>query len=546
MSTRIPCLRLSDGLRLCLLWLMLIWQMPVIAAGTPDSAADIESLTPLVREFFPQVEYFGPFEGEPRVAPVIAKDTIIGYVYLTDQILPIPAYSGKPISTLVALDTTATIVGVRIVHHEEPILQAGITEAQLAAYVEQYRGLNARERIKVGGDTRDGYATVDAISGATITVMVINQTISKTLQHVAAARGLLDGSAQTQSVIMSGDSLSIWHIVWRERLFRIGVLVAALGVLTLILLFQDWLAQRPRLLMYVRDGYLLFTVIFIGWYALAQLSIINVLTFVHAMMDDFRWETFLIDPLMFILWGFVAITLLLWGRGVYCGWLCPFGALQELINQAARKLNVRQWEFPEVVHERLWALKYVILLLLFGVSLQSLGAAERYAEVEPFKTAITLRFQREWGYLLYAAALLMISVVNRKFYCKYLCPLGAALAIPARQRLFDWLRRRKECGKPCQICANECEVRAISQTGEINANECHYCLDCQVTYWNDKKCPPLAQRRKRREKGVRARELAEEMVLSFRSQEQILGHDQGDDDDAVAEDASVRGEATKG
>ncbi|MBI5042164.1 MAG: 4Fe-4S binding protein [Gammaproteobacteria bacterium] len=501
---------------------------------------EIEHIYPLVREYFPRAEHVGPFGGEPRAAPVFADDDeTIGYVYLTDQILPIPAYSGKPISTLVALDMHGTIIGVRIVHHEEPILLAGVSEAQLAAYVQQYRGINARERIKVGGTARAGYATVDAISGATITVMVINQTISKTLQQVASARGLLDGSAQRSMATTSHDSLSIWRMVWHERMFRIGVLVAALIVLTLILLFQDWLARHPRLLLYVRDGYLVFTVIFIGWYALAQLSVINVLTFVHAMMHDFRWETFLIDPLMFILWGFVAITLLLWGRGVYCGWLCPFGALQELINQTARKLNVRQWEFPEVVHERLWALKYVILLLLFGVSLQSLESAERYAEIEPFKTAMTLRFQREWAYVVYAIALLAISAVNRKFYCKYLCPLGAALAIPARQRLFDWLRRRKECGKPCQICANECEVRAINATGEINANECHYCLDCQVTYWNDNKCPPLVQRRKRREKGGRARELAEEMVLSFRAQQQDVdpGVVHGDEDTTGSDEA---------
>lgn len=487
----------------------------------------------LVREFFPTAERFGPFGGEPRTAPVLEQGRVIGHVYLTDQILPIPAYSGKPISTFVAVDMTGTIVGVRIVHHEEPILLAGVSEAQLAAYVEQYRGINARQRIKVGGDARAGYATVDAISGATITMMVINQTISKTLQQVADARGLLGGGARKYVAMQADDSLSIWRVVWRERAFRIAVLVAALAVLTLILLFQDWLARHPRLLLYIRDGYLVFTVVFIGWYALAQLSVINVLTFVHAMMHDFRWETFLIDPLMFILWGFVAITLLLWGRGVYCGWLCPFGALQELINQTARKFKVRQWEFPDVVHERLWALKYVILLLLFGVSLQSLETAERYAEVEPFKTAMTLRFQREWGYLLYAVALLAISAINRKFYCKYVCPLGAALAIPARQRLFDWLRRRKECGKPCQICANECEVRAINATGEINVNECHYCLDCQVTYWNDTKCPPLAQRRKRREKGVRARELAEEMVLSFRPPDQIgdqIGHQNEESD----------------
>jgi NosR/NirI family nitrous oxide reductase transcriptional regulator len=66
--------------------------------------------------------------------------------------------------------------------------------------------------------------------------------------------------------------------------------------------------------------------------------------------------------------------------------------------------------------------------------------------------------------------------------------------------MFDWLRRRPECGTPCQVCANECEMRAISKAGAINHNECHYCLDCQVTYWNDHKCPPLTQQRKQRER----------------------------------------------
>ena len=58
----------------------------------------------------------------------------------------------------------------------------------------------------------------------------------------------------------------------------------------------------------------------------------------------------------------------------------------------------------------------------------------------------------------------------------------------------------KGCGSPCQ-------VRAINSIGEINANECHYCLDCQVTYYNEHKCPPMVDKRKRREKSVRAREV---------------------------------------
>jgi NosR/NirI family nitrous oxide reductase transcriptional regulator len=209
---------------------------------------------------------------------------------------------------------------------------------------------------------------------------------------------------------------------------------------------------------------------------------------------------------MFILWGFVAVTIVLWGRGVYCGWLCPFGALQELVFRVGRWLRLPTFEFPEVVHERLWAIKYIVLIMLFGLSLGSLETAVRYCEVEPFKTAIILRFQREWTFVAYAGALVLLSAINRKLFCRYLCPLGAALTFPTRFRIFDWLRRRKECGRPCQTCATECEVRAIGPTGEINERECHYCLDCQVTYWSEYKCPPMVERRKRRERAQRKRQ----------------------------------------
>ena len=240
---------------------------------------------------------------------------------------------------------------------------------------------------------------------------------------------------------------------------------------------------------------------------------VNVLTFTNAVMHEFKWETFLIDPTMFILWTFVAGSLLFWGRGVYCGWLCPFGALQKLINQAARVLHVPQYNLPQFIHDRLWGIKYLILMVLFGISLQSLASAERYAEIEPFKTAITLHFARDLPFVAYAVGLLLISAFNCKFYCKYLCPLGAALAVPAKLRLVDWLRRRRECGKPCQICANECEIQAIHETGEINPNECHFCLDCQVTYWDTNKCPPLVERRRRRERAMR-RKASNEIPIS--------------------------------
>lgn len=698
----------------------------IICLSGAAAAQPVDEAYPQVREFFAEGNRFGDFTGTPPAAEVYRDDNLLGYVFITDDVVRIPAYSGKPVNLLVGVDVAGVITGATVLEHHEPILLVGIPEHKLFDFAAQYVGKHVEERIRVGAGKQDGYVNVDAISGATVTVMVVDQSIMRSARKIATSRGVIDATEQAlvppgrvlddvfhqadwptlvgegsirrlhlnyatveqafsgtegegmgpkpetdcaalpaddpchtfidlyytylnaptigrnllgdyqydwlmgelkpgehaiailangvysfkgsgyvrggifdriQLVqrdrtttfrdldhhrlsdvfaadtpkfkemaiyvirdsaefdpggdwqiellvsratgpldrvftsfggeyrlldayvdrpaplpVMADEELPMWVSIWKGKAFQITVLVAALGFLTLVLFFQDWLVRQARLFWWVRNSFLLFTVVFIGWYSLAQLSIVNVLTFTDAVFHGFRWETFLNEPLIFILWGFVALTLLLWGRGVYCGWLCPFGALQELINKVARHFGVWQYNLPTLVHERLWAVKYIILVILFGISLQSIGEAERFAEIEPFKTSTMLRFQREWGFVLYAVVLLLISIVNRKFYCKYICPLGAALAVPARLRLFDWwLRRRKECGKQCQLCAVECEVQAIHPTGEINANECHFCLDCQATYWNEHKCPPLVERRKKQAlKYKMARHVAEE------------------------------------
>jgi len=100
----------------------------------------------------------------------------------------------------------------------------------------------------------------------------------------------------------------------------------------------------------------------------------------------------------------------------------------------------------------------------------------------------------------YAVALLVAGLFVERFYCRYLCPLGAALAIPARIRMFDWLKRYHECGNPCQTCSNQCPVQAIHRTGEINPNECINCLHCQVLYQSETVCPVVIKTMKSRAK----------------------------------------------
>ncbi len=683
----------------------------LVIAALPAIQAVAETDPEAARTYFPKAERIEAMPGEQPAMGVYRDGELAGLVFETVDYAPIPAYSGKPVNMRIGLNRNGEVVGAELLEHEEPIVLTGIPEKKMDQFIDQYIGKSIHDRMRVGlsSSRREGYDYVDAVSGATVTVVVMGDTIMRAARKAAVTHGLVDEDAvdlrepatvkpdmyreasweelreqgaigrlhltrgevddafqgteaedvntapedarddtfidlyatylntpttgrnllgrehyrqlmerldegehaimlmadgrysfkgtgfvrggifdriqinqrdtsiqfRDRDLVRAPDFVledmptisekdifivrqqnrfdpaspwelqlrvrrqygaldstfvnftldyepveawfnipdrralneesnqPLWVSVWQDRKVQIAVLGAGLGVLVFILLFQDWLAKRPRLLHPLRIGFLIYTVVFIGWYALAQLSVVNIFTFTNAVFTDFSWTTFLMDPMMFIMWSFVAATLLFWGRGVFCGWLCPFGAMQELINLAARKLKVPQFDIPFAVHERLWALKYLILLVLFGISLQSLGAAEQYSEVEPFKTAVTLHWQREWGYVLYAALLLVIGIFNHKFYCRYVCPLGAGLAIPARIRLFDWLKRHKECGSPCQICANECEIGAIHPDGRINPNECHYCLDCQVTYWNDQKCPPMIQKRKKREKMAR-------------------------------------------
>lgn len=305
---------------------------------------------------------------------------------------------------------------------------------------------------------------------------------------------------------------ALWKRMWAGKKVEIGILVGMLTILTGVFFFQVQATKNARVFYWFRMSFLLVTLVFLGWMQNAQLSIVNLMALGASLTSGFSWDAFLMDPLVFILWVSVAVTLLFWGRGGFCGWLCPFGALQEISNQIARFFKVPQWTLPWGLHERLWPLKYMIFLGLFGLSLVSIPVAEHYAEVEPFKTSIILKFARSWPYVLFAATVLGAGLFIERFYCRYLCPLGAALAIPGRLRMFDWLKRYKECGSPCQTCANECFVQAIHPTGEINPNECLSCLHCQVLYQDHTKCPVVIKGDKRRAKMASSTDALDRLV----------------------------------
>jgi polyferredoxin len=298
-----------------------------------------------------------------------------------------------------------------------------------------------------------------------------------------------------------------WLTQWSSRRNEISILLAGLMLLSVALIAQKCFSANARRMRVLRTLYLLFTVGFIGWYAQGQLTIVNITAAIESLSSGGDLSFLMNDPMTVILWVFVAATLLVWGRGTFCGWLCPFGALQELVSLVVNAVGVRQRRLRAALDAKLKWIKYGVLAVILGSVFVAPDFASWAVEIEPFKTAISLYFVRSWPFVLWAAGCLVLSVFVYRGYCRYICPLGAALASLGFLRRWSWIARRTSCGTPCQSCRHRCEYQAIDQSGKINYRECFQCLDCVSIYQDDERCLPLIIEKKRIRQVIPIREL---------------------------------------
>jgi NosR/NirI family transcriptional regulator, nitrous oxide reductase regulator len=289
---------------------------------------------------------------------------------------------------------------------------------------------------------------------------------------------------------MEGGELdeAMYVQAWRNR--RTDVIVLSVYLLAVIAVFaaRRWSTGSMTRIGRLHVASMIIGFVVVGLYMGAQPSVTQILTLFGGLTGEWRWDLFLSAPLIFLLWIFIFVVSLLWGRGVFCGWVCPYGALTELVNKAAKKLRIPQYLPPRDGWHR-W-IRYAIFFALVAIYLVLPVLAEKLAEVEPFKTTFLVApWARHWGFVAWWVVLLVAAVFVFRPFCRYICPLGAGLALFGSWRL-SGPRRRAFCSR-CTICAKGCEPEAIRPDGTIDPRECLSCMECETNYRDREVCPPL-------------------------------------------------------
>jgi polyferredoxin len=256
---------------------------------------------------------------------------------------------------------------------------------------------------------------------------------------------------------------------WRELLTGQAVdmaLFAACAALALVSFFR-----KSVKLKYVA---LVVTIVYLGFVKSYLISIVNVFGLIEWNLPyvkySLAWYLFAI---------FTVVSTVLWGR-LYCGRLCAFGALTQLMDRVVPARWRR--ELPPRIDKRAMWVKYVVLA---GTLFYFIVTRDRsiYRYVEPFWM---FGFHGSTVMWIAVGTLLLATVFVRNLYCRYLCPIGAALGVLSNLTVFR-IKRWKECNT-CKICEKACEWGAI-RGPKILVTECVRCDDCERLYMDQQKCP---------------------------------------------------------
>jgi NosR/NirI family nitrous oxide reductase transcriptional regulator len=187
-------------------------------------------------EVLPGATSFSERKGQPPYVEGYAEENgqrkLVGYVVLSTDVTDTPAYSGKPVITLIGLTPQGNFAGIKILKHSEPILLLGIPESSLIKFNNQYLGKFVGANIEIGRSRPDeDMIGLDAISGATVTVIAQNQVMMMSGAAVGRQVGILEKTVRPQAKFVDRGRKLDWATLVEEGLVqRLTVMPEQVGL----------------------------------------------------------------------------------------------------------------------------------------------------------------------------------------------------------------------------------------------------------------------------------------------------------------------------
>jgi NAD-dependent dihydropyrimidine dehydrogenase PreA subunit len=411
------------------------------AEDRPEGSRAAEAGSPVVdvaKEIFPEAKRFKP-GGEEALYYIALKRSLkkdgmdasqtLGFAADTFRVVPeVLGYHG-PIHIALGLNPYGRIKDLRIFDHTES--EEHMNRILDSDFLEAFKGKSPGEM-----------AGVDIVSGATVTCVAMARAIQTAQQRLCGATGL-EGSAargEDPGVLLKGAALAFFFT----------------AAFCLLRAHKGW-----------RLGLLLLAACFLGWVWNWSFTYTDLLT-----------GAGLFGVLTALLITLVLVSTLLKGR-IYCGWICPFGAVQELIKVCADRL------FPRIrragpLSKQGQGLKYAVLLALLAAAV--ITGVRGFLNPEPFSVFFGWNTS-SWRLYVGLAALALSLVISRPF-CRYLCPSGALLACLHRLKGGRETHPAFSACQGCGRCRRACPTSAVEWSEEENRVlgrnrfECIGCEEC--------------------------------------------------------------------
>ena len=165
----------------------------------------------------------------------------------------------------------------------------------------------------------------------------------------------------------------------------------------------------------------------------------------------------------------------------FCGWVCAFGTYNDFLYLLSKKVFKINFKVNEEVDKVLKYMKYVVLLL-FVIVVWTMGSKvldttspwDAFAQITNFPQVLS-------DYTIGVALLLLITIgalFVERFFCRYLCPLGAVFNILSRIGILKIKKPTDKCGK-CRLCTNNCSMGlSLYKAQSVCGGDCINCFKC--------------------------------------------------------------------